>query len=184
MIKELNETNPVGDDENHIRQKRLETLAGAYELMVEKWGTPYQTKLHDPFVAATVEQYLRDRKALKLRDKIPCKIQRYKVAGLMASAIISNRPIQVLAPSHPQGLSNSFDNEYFAVIHGLAICAEGYEDKAIYRLFEDPHFAEWCEDFVALLRFTTPHSDSLVHIFRTLCLGYFPANLEKGAAAE
>lgn len=124
----MSEAQPSNCDESQIRFKRIKTLQGIYKLITDGWDPNYPTILHDVLVASTVEQYLRERRLLKIRDKIPDKIQRHKVAGLMTSAIVSNRPIQVPAPGSPEGVSNSFDNEYFAVIHGLAICAEDYDD--------------------------------------------------------
>jgi hypothetical protein len=169
----------IDEVEEKIRQKRLLTLLGAYELMKAGFHeVDSSTVLNDQHVALTIEEYLRERRSLIACDKIPRRIQRHKIAGLMAAAICHNRPLQVVNSANPQGMSNSWDNEYMAIYHGLAICAEECPKEKILLLMQAPHFNSWFDDFVALLRWNTPRPASLIHIFQTLCLAYFPENLD------
>lgn len=79
-----------------IRHKRTAQLLGTWSMMQQRFkdlnGTAF---LHSHLVAETVERYLRDREELIARHNIRGRIQRHKIAGLMASAIVKTRPIQL-----------------------------------------------------------------------------------------
>jgi hypothetical protein len=176
-------TNQAGDlgeiSDEEIRSKRMTTLLGAYELMKVFKEVAENTAIGEKNSSLTVEEYITEWKNLKERDKIVGKIQRHKIAGLMAAAIVRNRPLQDIFPDDCS-LTNSRDNEKFAVYHGLAICAEGCSEDRIKSLVNNPNFAAWVDDFVTLLRFGSPCSQSLIHIFGTLCLAFFPENFDTG----
>lgn len=78
---------------SEIREKRIATLLGAYEIMRQKYAAIREnTVLSRSLVAATVEDYLQDRSALVGRLSISGRIQRHKIAGLMTASIVKNKP--------------------------------------------------------------------------------------------
>ena len=161
-----------------IRQRRIATIVGAYEMM--KLGYPdirNNTSLHHGVVAATVEHYLQERENFVSRHSINNRIQRHKVAGLMASAIVTNKPIQITNFEESSNGRISRDNEYFAVLHGLAICAEDHPER-LAEMRKCPFIGEWIIDLVYLLRSSPSNSASFILIFQTLSLSYFPENLQ------
>jgi hypothetical protein len=175
--------NPCGGSdepsEDAIRSTRTETISGAYTLMQEFKEVSENTVLCYDTVARTVEDYLRERKALKDRDKIPSRIQRHKVAGLMTLCIVRFRPLQDFFPDGGglTSMSDSQFNEKFAVFHGVAICAEDCNEERIKALLNNPHFRPWVDNFVELLRSGCPCPMTIIQIYGTLCLGFFPENL-------
>jgi hypothetical protein len=101
---------------------------------------------------ATIEDYLQARELLMSRDKISGNLQWHKIAGLMASAVVKNRPIQLVPENvDSKGFRLSRDNEAFAVLQGLAICASAKSDQEIRAVLKLPHFPKWFADFVHLL---------------------------------
>jgi hypothetical protein len=167
--------------ENQVRQKRIATLAGIYELMRRRYVEVREyTRLHHGQVAAAVEDYIADRRALVGRQNITGRIQRHKVAGMMAAAIVKNSPIQLLDYDAPQARL-SRDNETFAVLHGISICADGAPSERFDTLLRLPHVGEWFSDFVYLLHRHPSNTESFILIFETLCLAYFPESLDSAA---
>ncbi len=161
-----------------IRTKRIATVLGAYELMRERFLEVYQaTSINKAQVAVLVEEYIQEREKLVHRHNITGRIQRHKVAGIMASAIVKYRPIQLL-DSDSETARLSKDNETLAVLHGLAVCAEGNVEK-MKVILGLPFCGTWFEDFVYLLRSAPLNSDSFILIFETLSLSYFPENLKR-----
>jgi hypothetical protein len=101
----------------------------------------------------------------------------------MAAAILHNHPLQDYFRDDFEGLcgqGDSWCNERFAVYHGVAICAEDSGEDKLKSIFRNPHVTGWADDFAALLRSGSPCRQSLIHIFGTLCLGFFPENLGHG----
>lgn len=172
--------NPTDED---IRSKRMEALAGAYELTL-KWDRAHRgdvfTALDKKKVALAVEEYIDQWKTIKERDKIPHRIQRPKIAGLMASAIMHHKPLRDHYRGDFEGLDsvNSWYNEDLALFHGVATCAEDCSPEQIQSLLKNPHFRTWADDFTTLLRYGSPSRESLINIFETLCLGFFPDALK------
>jgi hypothetical protein len=165
--------------QNEIRIKRISTLVGAYDFMCQRYREIREcTHLHKSLVASTVEDYLRDREALVNRHNITGRIQRHKIAGMMAAAIVKNRPIQLLADSPASGIS--MDNECLAVLHGLAICAEGKKIEEIKVILALPTFRGWFQDFIYLLHRQPSHTEGFIGIFHTLSATYFPENILHG----
>lgn len=160
-----------------IRRKRTETLVGAWELMQRKYKELKETAyLHPHLVAQVVENYLEDRLALVNRDNIRGRIQRHKIAGLMAACILKSRPIQ-LRDDTGRSARVSKDNEVFAVLHGLAICSEGQTDK-MQEFFQLRMSGAWIGDFIYHLR---RHPDCglwCAMVFETESVTYFPSNLD------
>ena len=166
-----------------IRRKRIETLVGAWELMRRRYREVRQNAvLNGSLVAEVVETYLQDRQALVDRMNIRGRIQRHKVAGLMAACIIKLRPVQLLDDT-ADAARISRDNEVLAVLHGLAICAEG-KPEAIPQLMQLQGFHTWYSDFIYFLIRRHDSSESCAMIFETLSLTYFPGNLDRVAPHE
>jgi hypothetical protein len=161
-----------------IRRKRIETLVGAWELVRTRYRDIRENaRLNDALVAEAVEAYLQDRQVLVTRANIRGRIQRHKIAGLMAAAIVKTRPIQLFDET-AAGARISRDNEVLAILHGLAICAEGKFD-AVAELMRLPAFHVWYSDFIYFLVRRHDSAESCAMIFETLSLTYFPGNLDK-----
>ncbi len=137
------------------------------------------TKLNQELAARAVEEYITQWEVLKKRDNIKGRIQRHKIAGLMAAAIVNQRPIVNYHRDDFEGLSFGLaaHNEKFAVYHGVVICAEGCPNEKFAILLNASYFNTWVESFVALFHNGSPCRDSLIHVFQTLCLGFFDENL-------
>jgi hypothetical protein len=161
-----------------IRHKRTAQLVGTWTMMQRQFkdldGTAF---LHLHLVAETIERYLRDREALIARHNIRGRIQRHKIAGLMAAAIVKTRPIQ-LYDDTGKAARVSKDNEYLAVAHGIAVCAEGQLDESR-KLIALPMFGIWCSDLIYQLRNRHDCAPWCSLVFETLSLTHFPKNLER-----
>jgi hypothetical protein len=166
----------VEDRQQEIRLKRTATLFAAWELMQRQYrdlqGTAF---LHPSLVAAVVETYLLDRDSLVYRHNIHGRIQRHKIAGLMAAAIVKVRPVQ-LTEATGKAARVSRDNETLAVLHGIGVCAEGASTDAI-ALTKLPMFGTWYSDFIYQLRRRHDCGAWCSLVFETLSLAYFPQNL-------
>jgi len=163
--------------EDQLRHKRIATLYGAYEMMAGKYRAVAEgTRLHPGLVAAAVESYLRDYFALVGRYNISGRIAKHKVAGLMAASILKHRPIQLIEDMG-SAARLSKDNEELAFFHGLAVCAEGYDEETIKRLTTLPHFHVWHEDLIYLFYRRPDSAECFSVIFEGLSLLYFTRNL-------
>lgn len=161
-----------------IRRKRTETLVGSWELMQRKYKELKDTAfLHPHLVAQVVENYLQERLALVNRDNIGGRIQRHKIAGLMAASILRLRPVQ-LRDDTGKAARVSKDNEVFAALHGLAICAEGAAGK-VQELLNLRMSGVWLGDFIYQMRRHPDCGTWCAMVFETLSLTYFPNNLDK-----
>jgi len=167
------------ENDDEIRSKRTATLNGVWQSIQQeqKFGLVH-TRLDDIRLAKTVEEYLLKMKAIKARDKIQGKIQRHKVAGLMTSAIIHNQPLRAFRPDDFEGLDtwDPWGNQVLAIYHGVSLCADAAPEKSVLVFSENPQLSKWVQEFIALLRCGSPCDDSLIHIFGTLCFGFFPEN--------
>ncbi|MGD0206352.1 MAG: hypothetical protein ABSC89_01915 [Verrucomicrobiota bacterium] len=162
-----------------IREKRITMLNGAYEMMKGRYREIKENTYFSPSIAAVaIEDYLVMRDGLIARDKIPGGIQWHKVAGLMASSIGKNKPIQ-LVPERTDSKSyrHSMDNEVLAALHGLAVCAEGKSESHIDSVLNVSNFRHWFDDFIHVLHNNPSNSEAFVLAFETLSLTYFPDNL-------
>ncbi len=167
-------TEPRAARQQEIREKRLATLVGAYNFLAERFSLIRNgSHLHDGLVAQTVEHYIQDRKALCGRLNITGRIQRHKIAGLMAGAILKNKPI---IPNTTR-LDAGLDNEMLAAYHGIAVCAEN-ELAGLATLIQSEHYKKWEGDLFHLFRRRPDDTDSFMMVFETLSLTYFPKNLQ------
>lgn len=164
-------------DWDALRHKRLQMLIGCWDLLKERFQDLAKNVNFSPRLAAeVVEQYIHDYKALVGSFKIEDKIQRHKIAGLMTAAIVRRKPLQLI-DNQVEGASLSRHNEFFAVWHALAICAEVSDKETLTELRANPMWNVWFEDMVYhLLR--NPDGESLVMIFGTLSLLHFGQNLK------
>ena len=123
-------------EEMQIRQKRTETLCGAWKLLVTAGVlSEERQRLCPALVTKVVEQYVADLRILKLRYGIVDKIQPCKIAGLMTASIERYRPVIPLADQY-KDRREFFANELLAIYHGLAICAE-HADPDRWRFTQD-----------------------------------------------
>lgn len=163
--------------QSQIRKKRIATLVGCYNLLAQNWAAFREgTRLCDPLVAEVVESYLSDRAKFVSRTAITGRIQRHKIAGLMTASIAKTKPIYLVDPDAPAART-SRDNEFFAVMHGIAICSEGHPEDAIVRMRMTPRYSDWIEDLVYLVKRHPDSADGFTLIYETLCLSYFPGVL-------
>jgi hypothetical protein len=162
------------------RIERINTLQGAYDLMAQRYKEIKDyTHFNPSFAAVTIEDYLQARKMMIKRDKIRGNPQWHKIAGLMASSIVLNKPIQLVPDNADSKWCRlSRDNEFLAVLHGLAICAEGKSKRKIESVVKLPHFRKWFDDFVYLLHKEPSNRDGFILTFETLSLTYFSGNLD------
>jgi hypothetical protein len=175
-----------GDREPEIRKTRLETLLVVYKLMGAYKQIAENTRVSDTKACQTVEDYLLERRAVVQRHKIPDRIQRPKVAALMAASIVKFRPLVDFYPDDATGgcsESDSWLNERFSIYHGLAVCAEGCPDESLKRLLSNPHFESWVSKFADRLK-SGLSPDALIQAFETVCLSYFPENLDHHALCD
>lgn len=168
--------NDICRRESEIRQTRLATLIGAWELVSKKYRDLREGAwLSDTLAAETVERYLTDRQALISRHNIKGRIQRHKIAGLMTASIVKVRPVQLIE-AQGKAARVSKDNEILAVWHGLAICGEG-NDEGAQKFLQLPLFGQWLTNAVYFLRRRHDCAESCSLIFETISLSYFPDNL-------
>src|SRR5947207_15837123 len=118
--------------------------------------------------AEIVHAYLKEREVLVNRANIAGRIQRHKIAGLMAASIVKVRPVQ-LHVLDTREARISRDNEALAILHGLAVCAEGQID-AVLKLLSLPNFAKWYSDFVYYLVRRRNCAEACAMIFATISL--------------
>ncbi len=164
--------------ENEIRHKRIGALVGCYSLLGGAFSD-FQagTALNHALVAETIERYLTDRRGFVARNNIQGRIQRHKIAGLMTAAVAKTRPIY-LVEAEGKAARVSVDNEFFAVMHGLAICSEGYDADAISAFRSARNFYSWLEDFIYLVKRHPDSADGFTLIYQTVCMSYFGNALE------
>ncbi|GHV17331.1 hypothetical protein AGMMS49938_18060 [Fibrobacterales bacterium] len=123
-------------------------------------------------LANAVEQYDSDCSILKIRyaegDK---KIQVPRIAGLMAGAILKNKPITVREGFARDGERKL--NEILAIWNGIFLCDQ-FSETMLKSFISDENFCKWFNDCLYLVQNRNWTSEGLILIFETLCLGYFP----------
>jgi hypothetical protein len=152
---------------DEIKEKRIDCIVFAWELLTKAGMINADTMyLSKPLLEETVEYYLSDREILKARYKISDKIQLYKVAGLIAYAIVRVKPI---VPKPELGTftkdSEIYANEILAIYSALAICSE-YDSS--FNITEADWFSDWFNDAVFMLHHRHCTSESLMLIFETV----------------
>lgn len=166
--------------ENDIREKRYVLIKSLWKLMVNQgYFNEERMKLAIPLVDEVIEHYIADWNIIKVRYKIPAEIQLHKIAGLMAASILRYRPIIPLSDDM-EGKYEIYANEFFAVLHGLAICGE-YSLEKCQMLATADWFDTWLDDFLHLLHRRNYTSEALAFIFETLCIFAFQENFERSS---
>lgn len=169
-----------------LRQRRTAQLLLTYEDVRNRYQEIAEsTELDERNVVRAVECYLELRDTLRRKHGIESKIQKHKIAGLMATAIMKHPPIRLISSQVEDGLSK--DNEYLAAVHGLAICAEDENAEfpditsVIARLCDTKNFADWFRELIFDLSECSPdQSSGLIMTFRTISLTHFPHNFDSG----
>lgn len=166
--------------EKEIREKRYFLIKSLWNLMVNQgYFNEERMKLAIPLVDEVIEHYISDWHVIKFRYKIPEEIQLHKVAGLMAASILRYRPIIPLSEDL-DGKYEIYANEFFAILHGLAICGE-YSLEKCQMLSTADWFDTWLDDFLHLLHRRNYTAESLAFIFETLCIYAFQENFQKSS---
>ncbi len=165
---------------SQIRKTRSETLYAVWYKIVEEFDRlALVPKLNAKTVAKVVEDYIAARDAFVARYKIKDRIQRPKVAGLMAASILKFKPVEMNDRDHSPVYESTQANELLALWHGLGICAEGASQKSIEAFISTPHFQTWRGDLLCLFEQHPASAEAFVMIFETLSLSFFPENLKR-----
>jgi hypothetical protein len=139
--------------------------------------------LNPAIASKVVYHYAGDLEFLKRRYHIADKVQAPKIAGLMAGAILKYRPV-VPIDGWQLGIEENYINEFFAVYHGVCVCANhsksGLGNRAMAALMARPYFRQWLNRFIFHIRERNYTSESLVMVFETLCFAAFPENMDEG----
>jgi len=173
-------------DKFDLPEKRMGTLARAWLSILEKIAVPDKRLfvLNPALASKVIRHYVNDLEHLKRRYGIPERAQPPKVAGLMAGAILKYRPL-VPADGWDVNVEDSPVNEYLAIFHGIAVCAQydnvGHGNRAMAALMAKPCYRLWLDRFLYLLRERNYTSESLIMTFETLCMAAFPDSLTEGA---
>ncbi len=169
-------------DLERIRRKRIETLIGVWDILLQnKKFDSSRLRLSPPLVNEVIEQYLADYSVLKVRYKIQgTKIQLHKIAGLLTASILRFRPVIPLVNEYESDYEMCA-NEILAVIQGVAICGEYTAKDGHLALTQEAWFNEWFKDFIFLLHRRNYTAESVIFVYQTLCCLRFPENLTKGA---
>lgn len=160
-----------------IREKRYTTILGIWKVFIERgYLDESRFRLSMPLVDEVIEHYIIDWEILKQRYHIPKEIQLHKVAGLMAASILRYRPIVPLMDDEFRDKKEIYANEFFAVLHGLAICG-AYSLEVCDKISQEGWFDGWVNNFTYLLHRRNHTPESLAFIFETLCIFNFPDNI-------
>lgn len=163
-----------------IRRTRSETLHAVWYKIVDEFEPlALVPKLNENVVAKVVEDYIAARAGFVARYKIKDRIQRPKVAGLMAASILKFKPVEMNDRDHSPVYEATQANELLALWHGLGICAEGVSQKEIDRFISTEHFETWRGDLLCLFEQQPSAAEAFVMLFETLSLNFFPDNLKR-----
>lgn len=166
-----------------LLSNRMEGLLGVWELLSKRFPEDYKgCHLHPILQREAVENYLNDRAIYMLRHRIepPSKIMLHKIAGMMAASICKFKPIQ-LSPNQADWSKDTYQNERFALWHGLAICAEPYVNltgEVFKVMLEGDLFYELEKSILSLFQRRPDSADSFIVIFQLLCSHFFRLALE------
>ena len=164
-----------------LRKKRALMLKSTYDAMAQKFPEVRDnTHFHLGIATAVVEDYLRDYTALVGRYNIKGRISQSKIAGLMAASILKHRPIQLVDWQSERASRVSRDNEEFALMHGLSICAEDASRDQIELFRKLPNLYIWRENMIYLFKRRPDSAECFNMIFETLSLTAFPNNFGAG----
>ena len=121
--------------------------------------------------AEVIEEYADQYRVLVELYRIADRIQRHRIAGLMASAILKKRPISLI-DSSLVGAAVSRDNEFLAAWHGISICSENVDPNRLEELRRNPHWSNWFGDLVFIMT-RTNDGEALSAIFGTVSMLFF-----------
>jgi hypothetical protein len=125
-------------------------------------------------LSKVIERYIDDLTIIKKRQDCQ-RIQLPKIAGLMTNLIVKYRPV---VPKSINDNPHPNVNEAFAVYHALCICSDFSNGNELEAFYKTDQHDEFVENMVYLLnRNYTP--ESLIMIYRTLCLSHFRSFLGK-----
>jgi len=165
---------------DQISQTRKETLHAVWIKVVEELDRlALVPKLNATTVEKVVEDYIATRGAYVARYKIKDRIQRHKIAGLMAASILKFKPVEMNDRDHSPVYESTQGNEILAFWHSLAICAEGAELKSIEELCSRPNFEVWKGDLLCLFEQHPGSAEAFSLIFETMSLSFFQSNLDR-----
>jgi hypothetical protein len=169
-----------GKSPDQIKKIRTETLHAVWFKIIEEFEPlALVPRLNDIIVAKVVNDYVATREAFVARYKITGRIQRHKVAGLMAASILKFRPVEMNDRDHSPVYENTQGNELLAFWHGLGICAEGASEAQIEKLISAPNFKTWQGDLLCLFEQHPTSAEAFALIFETVSLVTFPDNLDR-----
>ncbi|MDR2591234.1 MAG: hypothetical protein LBC59_00295 [Chitinispirillales bacterium] len=118
--------------------------------------------------------YLDDLSVLKKRYGSKT-VQLPKIAGLMTNLIVKYRPVVPLKATNDP---SEYVNEIFAIYHALCICSDFSDGDELAAFENTADCSEFYTDMRYLLnRNYTP--ESLIMVFKTLCLCRFPSFLNR-----
>lgn len=130
--------------------------------------------LNKNVVSKIIERYLEDLNILKIRYECP-KVQLPQIAGLMTNFIVKYRPV---VPLDVKNDPNPYINELFAIHHALCICSDFSAGAELKEFENSEKYLDFVEDMLYLInRNFTP--ESLIVVFKTLCLYQFRSFLKK-----
>ena len=157
-------------------ERRMGSLLGAWYFISEDANLVDATDCRLMRAAANeaIQQYVADVAALKQRYGIPHRIDRPKIAGLMAAAIMRYRPIAFLGDKYSD-VSHAHVNEILAIVHGLIICLEKLDtapenDDLMRELWKQPWLQDWMNRLVYHLHCRNFTPEGLVMVFHTAAL--------------
>jgi len=162
--------------------KRTRTINESYEEFVEKGDIrKSEIFLSKEQVGRAVDFYISEYQIYKLKYRVKGTFQLHRVAGLLAAALVRHRPIQLKSPDFKsESDSEARLNELFALHVSLSICAEYYvsqEHNVADILTANVNlFNKWKRRMLFLLDSGDFTSESLVLVFETFCMNYFPDN--------
>jgi len=154
--------------------KRTIGLYLTFAEFTKKIGVNNVYKLDSKIVSTVVEHYLDDLDTLKTRYGYKT-VQLPKIAGLMTNLLVKYRPIM---PTDIENDPYPRVNELFAIHHALCICSEFSDGLELEAFEKTARYDSFIEDMLYLLNrdFT---SESLIMVFKTLCLYQFVSFLKK-----
>jgi hypothetical protein len=160
--------------EEALRCKRTVVILRALDEFLKKYHISKLYTLDREATYEMIKDYVQDLNIYKTRYNCET-VQLPKIAGLMTNLIAKYRP--VVPYDHSKNPIPRI-NEVFAVYHGLCLCSDFSNGEEFSDFSKTDICTEFFEDVTYLLRrnFT---AESLIIIFKTLCLSHFPKFKEK-----
>jgi len=157
-----------------VKYKRIITFVLKYDELLKAYGLNNQYAIDVEALKKIATLYVEDLGVLKKRYKIK-RVQLPKIAGLMTNLIVKYRPI---IPRDPKNNPASNINELFAINYALSICSDFSNGKEFEAFLNTAEYKDFFNEMLYLLNrnYTT---ESLIMIYRTLCLFKFPSFLSE-----